>query len=67
MQSFNYVCMCERHSTDAENIKAEALADGLVDKLVRKAVKAHMASKRQGPDSFILWNKFDKKSWVVTL
>lgn len=67
MQSFIYVSMCERHSTDAENIKAEALADGLVDKLVRKAVKAHMASKRQGPDSFILWNKFDRKSWVVTL
>lgn len=43
--------------TDAEDIEAEALADGLVDKLIREAVKAHMASQGQGSDAIILRKK----------
>ena len=43
--------------TNAEYIEAEALADGLVDKLIWEAVEAHMASQGQGPGSFILWKK----------
>ncbi len=53
-----HLCMCQ--VTDAENIEAEALADGLVDKLIWQAVKAHMASQGQGPDSFILKQKSDR-------
>lgn len=37
-----FVC-CVYSCTDAQNIEAKALANGLVHKLVRKAVKAHMA------------------------
>lgn len=46
-----------RQITDAENVEAEALADGLVDKLIREAVKAHMASQGQGSVSIILRKK----------
>lgn len=52
--------MCIVHvwqGTDAEDIEAEALADGLVDKLIREAVKAHMASQGQGSDTIILRKK----------
>lgn len=43
--------------TNAEDIEAEALADGLVNKLVREAIEAHMACQRQGADSVILSNR----------
>lgn len=46
-----------RQNTDAENIETEALADGLVNKLIREAVKAHVASQGQGSDSIILRKK----------
>lgn len=51
------MCVSAWQGTDAEYIEAEALADGLVDKLIRQAVKAHMASQGQGPSSFILREK----------
>lgn len=41
-------------STDAKNIEAEALIDGLVDKLIWEAVKAHMAGQGQVSVSIIL-------------
>lgn len=56
------MCICVWQRTDAENIEAEALADGLVDKLIREAVKAHMACQVQGPDSFILRNKWYRET-----
>lgn len=62
--------MCNCVCTDAENIEAESLADGLVDKLIWKAVKAHMTSKRQGSDSFILWihlHKFTLTTFDLTI
>lgn len=53
-----YACVCVYDiRTDAENIEAEALADGLVDELIWKAVKAHMARQGQGPHSFVLREK----------
>lgn len=41
-------------STNAKNIEAEALIDGLVDQLIWEAVKAHMASQGQVSVSIIL-------------
>lgn len=40
--------------TDAEDVEAESLADGLVNKLIWEAIKAHVARKRQGSESIIL-------------
>lgn len=40
--------------TNAEDIEAEALADGLVDKLVWEAIEAHVARQVQGPHSIVL-------------
>ncbi len=48
--------------TNAEDIEAEALADGLVDELIWEAVKAHMACQGQGPCSFILRKKSHRQT-----
>lgn len=57
------VCLCVScEFTNAEDIEAEALADGLVDKLIWKAIKADMACQRQWPDSFILRKKPHKQT-----
>lgn len=48
--------VCVQLVTNAEDIEAEALADGLVDKLVWEAIEAHMACQRQGPNSVVLSN-----------
>lgn len=43
--------------TNAEDIEAESLADGLVNKLVWEAVEANMACQGQGPDAIVLSNR----------
>lgn len=61
-----------RHCTNAENIKAEALVNGLVDELIWEAVKAHMTCQGKGTDSFILRKKsykqiISKMQWAISV
>lgn len=60
------MCVCVYvhvwHGTDAEDIEAEALADGLVDELIWEAIKAHVARQGQGPDSLMLRNTSHRKT-----
>lgn len=40
--------------THTEDVEAEAVANGLVNQLVRHAVKAHMARQRDSTETFSL-------------